>query len=298
MSSQKCAEFREASTGLSNCDLYMPNQMAIQIGWLIGYFSHMENKSPEKTNYFDYALPVFSLYREHVFNLMASYAEAVNEATTQSKEDEAEATLKEIHALAEKASAKSPPATTDFQKDIQKAHAHLEETLIGLVSKGFEIKIVLMSTFYFWFTLEAPIHGASEQFMDSTDPFVYMGDIIELVKTTSHSLPPPDLSKDIHALSDALQKLKKHIPNPETLDQVNEEKAHLQANTVNEEIHNAIGILLNRRLHPEAISNALFSHWMRFSVFFGVTEQQWQKMDYYFPEIMKKVREYIQSLIK
>jgi len=87
MSSKKCAEFREEATGLSSRDLYMPNQMAIQIGWLIGYFSHMEDKPPEQTNYFDYALPVFSLYREHVFNLMASYADVVNEATAQSKEE-------------------------------------------------------------------------------------------------------------------------------------------------------------------------------------------------------------------
>ena len=77
MSSKKCAEFREKATELNNCDLYMPNQMAIQIGWLSGYFSHMENKPPEDTNYFDYALPVFSLYREHVFNLMSSYAEGM-----------------------------------------------------------------------------------------------------------------------------------------------------------------------------------------------------------------------------
>ena len=155
-----------------------------------------------------------------------------------------------------------------------------------------------MSTFYFWFTLEAPIHGADDAFLDNADPFLYMGQIIELVKTTTHSLPTPDLSNEIHALNDALQKLKKHIPAPETLDHVNEDKAHLQVNTINNEIHSAIGVLLQQKMHQEAISNALFSHWMRLSVFFGITEQQWQKMDYYFPEIMQKVRQYIQSLIK
>ena len=45
----------------------------------------------------------------------------------------------------------------------------------------------------------------------------------------------------------------------------------------------------------EAITNALFSHWLRFSVFFGVSESEWQKMDYYLVEILKAVRGYLDS---
>src|SRR3990167_1551445 len=52
LSGKKCAKWREELNGLS--DHYPLNQLAIQIGWLIGYFSHLDNKSPDKTQYLEY----------------------------------------------------------------------------------------------------------------------------------------------------------------------------------------------------------------------------------------------------
>lgn len=74
VSAKKCAEWRKQLNGLS--DHYVINQLAIQIGWLMGYFSHLENRSPDETQYFDYGLPLINLYREHVYQLMNSYASA------------------------------------------------------------------------------------------------------------------------------------------------------------------------------------------------------------------------------
>jgi len=44
-SSKSCAQWRKSLNGL--LDNYVINQLAIQIGWLIGYFSHLQSESPE-----------------------------------------------------------------------------------------------------------------------------------------------------------------------------------------------------------------------------------------------------------
>jgi len=172
-----------------------------------------------------------------------------------------------------------------------------QKALMKLITEGYEIKIILMSLFYFWFTLDAPINGVSKQTLDNTDPFEHMLPIITLVKSTTKSLPQPELSKEILALNDSMQQLKKHLTHPEELDKVPQEVAIEQTNTVNTTIHNTTCDLLKNDIHIEAVSNALFSHWLRFSVFFGVTESEWQKMDYYLVEILKEVRSYITKIL-
>ena len=54
VSSKKCAKWRDQLAGIS--DQYVINQLAIQIGWLIGYFSHLDVRSPDDAQYFDYGM--------------------------------------------------------------------------------------------------------------------------------------------------------------------------------------------------------------------------------------------------
>ncbi len=75
MGGKQCAKWRKELNGLS--DHYVINQMAIQIGWLIGYFSHLDRKSPDEGMYFEYGLPMVGLYRDHIYKLMHSYAKSV-----------------------------------------------------------------------------------------------------------------------------------------------------------------------------------------------------------------------------
>jgi len=44
--------------------------------------------------------------------------------------------------------------------------------------------------------------------------------------------------------------------------------------------------------------DVLFSQWLRLSVFYGVSESDWQKMDHYFVEILTAVRDYIPTIIR
>jgi len=71
---RQCAQWRKELRGLS--DHYVINQMAIQIGWLIGYFSHLDCKPPDEGLYFDYGLPLVGLYRDHIYKLMHAFAKS------------------------------------------------------------------------------------------------------------------------------------------------------------------------------------------------------------------------------
>ncbi len=53
---------------------------------------------------------------------------------------------------------------------------------------------------------------------------------------------------------------------------------------------------LKQHYHVEIIANVLFSQWLRLSVLYGVSEQEWQKMDHYFPEILEAIRNYLRTL--
>ena len=296
MGSEQCAQWREELDGLS--DHYVLNQLAIQIGWVMGYFTHLQNKSLKESQYFDYGLPLVSLFQEHIYRLMESYATAEHakiEAQQSAHYEETESLLSEIRHLSEQTYNQKTPAANAFQKEVLIAHAGIEKTLMELITQGYEVKIILMSLFYFWFILEAPINGVSEQTLGKTDPFHHMLPVIKLVKSTTHSLPKPELSKEIRALNDSMQQLKKHLTHPEKLDNVPQKIALEQTKAVNTAIHTITCDFLKKDMSIEAITNALFSHWLRFSVFFGVSESEWQKMDYYLVEILKAVRGYLDS---
>ena len=290
LGSKQCASWRETLDGLS--DNYVMNQLAIQIGWLIGYFSHLDNKEPDQTRYLDYGLPLIRLYREHVYQMMHAYVDAQNRER-QREHEEAEALLSEIRDTSEKVRTQAFPAITEFQKKMAIAKAGIEKALIELMNQGCAIKILLMSLFYFWFTLEAPLHAQNPEDINEEDPFLHMGNIIDLVKKIVSTLPEPELNPEIRILNQKMQQLKKYMPNPESLDRVPQEKVENEAANVNTTIHTVTSEYLKQDFHPEAVANALFSHWLRLSVFFGVPESHWQKMDYYFKEIMGETRRYL-----
>jgi hypothetical protein len=297
VSSKKCAEWREQLNGFS--DNYVINQLAIQIGWLIGYFSHLDVKPPDETQYFEYGLPILKLYREHVYQLMHAYASRVlqkQEEDEEEKDSEVEALLSEIHSLSEKTHAQVPPAFNDFQKQIAITQAGIEKTLIELIMQKYSLKIILMSIFYFWFTLEAPLYATDPESIDGEDALLHMGAVIDIVKNTVRSLPTPKLTSEIKALNEKMQRLKSYLPDPKVLDKEVPENIEQQTAHINKMIHSVTSEFIKQDIHLEAITIVLFSHWMRFSVFFGVSESDWQKMDYYLPSILKAVRNYLHTL--
>lgn len=297
MGGEQFTEWKEQLDGRSNH--YVLNQMAIQIGWLIGYFAHLDGKRPDETAYLVYGLPVLTLYREQVYKMMHAYADVLHEQEDieqDKKYSETQALMSEIRHLSKITHAQLIPAVSDFQKQIAITKAGIEGRLVELLNEDIEPKIILMSLFYFWFRLEAPLNGANIDTIDKVDVFSHMARIIPLVINTAQSLPKPELTPEIKALNEKMQELKKHLSDPEHLDklsQVSRETAVKQTEHVNEAVHTLTCDYIKQNFHPDSITNVLFSQWLRFSVFFGVPESDWQKMDYYLPEILTAVRNYL-----
>lgn len=80
--------------------------------------------------------------------------------------------------------------------------AGIEKTIVELVMQKYSVKVILMSLFYFWFILEAPLHTDNPQLTDNEDAFSHMGVIIDLIKNTVASLPEPTFTPEIKALNE------------------------------------------------------------------------------------------------
>ena len=98
--------------------------------------------------------------------------------------------------------------------------AKVEETLMELIIQEYSIKVILMSLFYFWFTLEAPAHAADPESVAGEDVFLHMGVVIEIIKNTVRSLPNQRRTPEIEALNEKMQILKSYLPHPEILDKL------------------------------------------------------------------------------
>ncbi len=280
------------------------NQFSIQIAWLIGYFSYLDHKPPNQGRYLEYALPCLTLYSEmmnkllqnmydkgQVLSSMESYYEEISNS-----EPQVTSLLKEIHDLSSKTHSAIPPAITDFEKETAIFQAGLEKLLIELMMEDMAVKVILMSVFYFWFTLDAPLRFSDPNLIDKHCAFDHMGNIIALVKSTTATLVKPKFSPNLTALNEKMQSLKAHLPHPSTLDHVPQDTIVYQSEKVNTAIHSFIGEYLNKNYNIEVITNVLFSQWMRLSVFYGISESEWQKMDYYFEKIITTVRSYLSTL--
>lgn len=296
LSGQQCAEWREQLDDLS--DNYVINQLAIQIGWLMGYFSHLFKQPPDKSGYFEYGLPVISLYREYTYKLMKTFAEAKHAQEDAEQVEEAEKLLKEIRHLSERTQEQTTVPLTDFQQQFLRVKIETEKVLMDFLAQGYAIKIILMSVFYFWFRLEASFCTENAKAIDKEIPFVHMGSIIELVKKTASALPQPTLTPELQALVKKREELKRYFPDPESLDTVPHEKVAKETAQVNTAIYTIIENYMKSDINPEAIANALFCHWLRFSIFFGVSENEWQKMDYYLVDLLKVVKDHITKIFQ
>ena len=174
--------------------------------------------------------------------------------------------------------------------------AKVEETLMELIIQEYSIKVILMSLFYFWFTLEAPAHAADPESVAGEDVFLHMGVVIEIIKNTVRSLPNQRRTPELEALNEKMQILKSYLPHPEILDKLVPKNIEEQTRHINTSINTLINECIKQNFHLEAIMVVLFSQWMRLSVFFGISESEWQKMDYYLPDILKAVRNYLCSI--
>lgn len=263
-------------------------------------------QSPDEGQYLEYGLPCITLYLDYTdefLQVMRTKGQVLTSMQATS-DDEAEYTdpklaslFHEIRELSKKTHANIPPAITQFQKETAIVQAELEKLLIELMMENMAVKVILMSLFYFWFTLDVPLRVTDPTLFDNYSPFEEMGNIINLVKATARSLPKPELSSELRSLNAKMQCLKSNLPDPASFDEVPQDKVAYQSNKVNTAIHTLTSDYIKQGYHPEVIANVLFSQWLRLSVFYGVSESDWQKMDHYFVEILTAVRNYIPTIL-
>jgi hypothetical protein len=152
------------------------NQLTIQIGWLIGYFSYLDKKS-DTSSYLEPGQRCISMYIEHINKLQESLLSQgktlscmeLGEDEIDEKEDitsasEIDLLLNEIGDLSKKTHADLPPPTTKFQKDTAIFQAELDKLIIEFVLQGMETKIIYMSLFYFWLPDLPPTPGPGRFF--------------------------------------------------------------------------------------------------------------------------------------
>lgn len=286
---------------------YGVNQMSIQIGWLIGYFSYLDGVPPSEGEYFDCGLSCVPFYRERMAALLDAMRDDGKVLTSMMDEthderdgggdaSEVEELLSEISELSSKAHASQPPSFTDFQKQTAVVQASLVKLLMELITDGVAVKVIYMSLFNLWFLLDAPLRFKEPLPLDEYSPFDEMNDIIDIIKETTRLLPEPNFSEDIRLLNHKMQFLKSKLPSATSKDEIDSDTISAQSVRVTTEINELVITYLKQKYHVEALTNVMFNEWMHLSVFYGVSESEWQKMDYYLGDILKAVRAHISSL--
>ncbi len=100
-----------------------------------------------------------------------------------------------------------------------------------------EVKIIYMSLFYFWFTLDAPLRGIPVKSLNKLSPFEELGNIVSLIRKTTFELPDPEFSSNLKRLNSKMDRLKSNLRNPEDFDKVPQDQVQYQSARVNTAIH-------------------------------------------------------------
>lgn len=275
---------------------YLVNQLMVQFSWLMGYGSYLSNMSPDpdKNSYLKLGISTVAVFIKNTLEVLDQIEEGAKPDFSSPSDDEQKqnTTLNEIRELSQKTQADVSPPVTEFQKKSAIFSAALEKCVMDLLIDEVPIKTALMSLFYFWFTLEQSILEATDNIhSDDLNPMEEMTDFIQLMKDITTELPEPEFSEDIKALNQKMQAAKDANLSPEDADKVGD---HINVVAVVEKangaIHGLTGEYLQNDYDPEIIANVLFHRWLHCSVFFGVSESRWQKMDHYFSELMTAAR--------
>lgn len=277
---------------------YALNQLAVQLSWLVAYFSYLDKTPPQEGQYLECLTGCFEVFLDFLLKLQQSIQtkppsqHSPKSPKANDRFAPEQPLLQEVAELSHKIQTNRPPAITETQKHIAIVDAGLQKAMVTLTLDGMAPKVMLMSLFYFWSHLEISLmsknpNGLTHIGLES------MPDIIELVKTTTQGLPEPEYPEGVEMLHAKMEQLKSMLDNPQTLDTVPKAQAKANTERVNAVIHTLISEYLDTAYHPEIIANCLFSYWLRFSVLFGVPESFWQKMDFYLPQLITKARAYL-----
>lgn len=201
--------------------------------------------------------------------------------------------------LAQQIQAKEP-AFTEPHKQVATAKAEIEKVILKLVMEKVTVKIIFFSLLYFWLKLEAIVHNVSDQQFDKWPRPIgeIATKIIETIKLVVNNLPDPNIADELKELGTHITAMKTQLPNEEdTYISPAEQAKHVT--NANTEIFMVISKLLNESFHLQIISNVIFGYVMRSSTInANVSEEYYQKMEFYFSEIIDAVRKQIPAFFR
>jgi len=209
--------------------------------------------------------------------------------------------LNELAKIAQRIKSKEPPVTTPLQKQAAIVMATLEKELVDLVMEHMTIKIIFASLFYFWIALEAPLRGVSKKALENWSmPLPEAVErIIGVIKATLETLPDHKPTADMKKLGARVNIIKALISDSEIDPELSSDEVLRQVTTVNTRIHTTTVNFFKQSFHPEIIANVLLGYWIRVSTMNSyVPESYYQKMEYYFDDIRKAVREHLPTLFQ
>ena len=270
---------------------YAVNQLVIQLAWLIGYWSYLDGEELEGyTEFATKSLPFFIKRTQEILQKQSGEEEL--------SACERQALVDKVKTLSEQTHRELPPLESQFQKDTFIVQTALNTVIIDLIMEGYEIKVLFTGLYYFWFDLDSSLRGAKYEDIAASDCFSKLGTIIEIIHSTVRELPEPDFSENIQTLNFQMGKLRDLLPKPEKIDEVAQHIVEAQSSKVCNSIADFIRDHMKEGYHPEIIANILLSQWIRFSVFYGISEKEWQKMDYYLKEVSEAIRSYLTECYK
>ena len=122
--------------------------------------------------------------------------------------------------------------------------------------------------------------------------------IIRAIKAVVDKLPSYNPSPEMQKLGEGINDLKSHLSD-ETLDHLSPDALIKSSTNVNTRIHTVTSNLLLQSFHPEIVANVLFGYWMRVSTLQAyVSEEYYQKMEFYFSEIIEAARKQVPGIFK
>ena len=281
--------------------LYHINHTAVQIGWLIGYYNHL-NKKNNISVYLEYVSATMQAYINFGIKFINIPIEEMQKRNEEMGITDSELLIKKATKLSKKIKSAEPSPITKKEREAAIVMASIEKVLHNLIMEEIPCKIITLSLFHFWITLEAPMRGVKNDSSDNLPPYKERAilEIIDIIVKMLKKLPQYSETKTKKDLGKVINSLKSKMSVDE-LDNVNLPRNELIAKTtrVNEKIYGNICELLKKSFHPVIIANVLFGNWVRLSTIANnMPEESYQKIEYYFTEIIEEVRKHIPNLFK
>lgn len=174
----------------------------------------------------------------------------------------------------------------------------IDQAVTDLILAEMPIKTIIASLFYFWMTLDAPMHGVKIEKLQEIELPSMVDSVINIVKSTLDKLP--DYSTDnLQNFGAIMDMLKSNISEDFFEMNLTQDEIRRTTEQINFKIHSTISQYLKDAIHPMIVSNVLFARWLRLSTLNEfVSESYYQKMEHYFMEVIAEVRKNLPQLFQ